>query len=420
MRETLYIRISSQAEAPIQWLIVAKELADEIASGVIDGKAQLIELATKAQGRDVKVLVNSQAIGFKALQVPGKNSRAWQTAAPYMLEEELANDVEQLFFAYGSKPKDYHGDENVFVAWLAHNQLQQWLTWFDEAGIKVTHMIPDVLCMPQHQAASMVNIADQCLLRIDGFSGFVVDKSLLPMALEQLAVSRGARLDTSSDQPVPPRLTVHNYGEPSLAIEHQAITWQAQPLELPMLLLAKEASKQSFNLLQGQYQVKKQQSPVMKNWLWVTGLASVALLLTVLGKVVELQQLDNQYAQVSEQIERRYKQAFPNTKRVRLATVKSQIQRRLAEFGSSAGDESFLSMLNDLQPAFASATSIKPTSIRFDSKRQELRLSVEGKDYQSFEKFKQQLESANFDVQAGAQNNQGDQITGSFSIRSKS
>ncbi|WP_274620310.1 GspL/Epsl periplasmic domain-containing protein [Colwellia maritima] len=62
---------------------------------------------------------------------------------------------------------------------------------------------------------------------------------------------------------------------------------------------------------------------------------------------------------------------------------------------------------------------LKPESLKFDGKRQELRLQAIADDYQHFERFKSALVAENLTVQQGAQNNQGDQVTGSFSIVSK-
>jgi len=76
-------------------------------------------------------------------------------------------------------------------------------------------------------------------------------------------------------------------------------------------------------------------------------------------------------------------------------------------------------MLAQVQPAFAKVPSLKPESIKFDGKRQELRLQAIADDYQHFEQFKNALALANVEVKQGAQNNQGEQVTGSFSIVSK-
>ena len=76
-------------------------------------------------------------------------------------------------------------------------------------------------------------------------------------------------------------------------------------------------------------------------------------------------------------------------------------------------------MIN-LEPALASVPEIKPQTLKFDGKRKEVRMQAVAKDYQYFEKLKVALEKTGLSVNLGAQNNQGDQISGSFSITDNS
>lgn len=407
MKETLFIRIGSQESEPIQWLITNDQLADEIASGDIDNKDALSELTEKAQGREVRVLVNSADIRLKALKIPGKSERAIKSAAPYMLEDELSQDVEQLFFAFHSQPKGYHGDENCFMAIVLQTQIDTWLTWFSDANIVVKQMLPDVLALPQTDDNwSGLTIDNQFLLRKSAWDGFVCEQSIANFLLEQV-------LADNEEQ-----VTLHSYSPIELECTNLVIEPQSE--ELPLLLLAKGYHQQDFNLLQGEYLVKEQHSTVIKNWLWVAGIALFAFVLNLSGKVYELVDLNSQYAQLNEQIERDYKAAFPKTKRVRITTVKRQINTALAEFGAVDSSSGLLSLINKVRPSFIKVPSLKPDSIRFDSKRNELRFAVTANNYQSFEQFKLELEKSGLIVEVGAQNNQGDQVVGSFNIRSKS
>ena len=171
-------------------------------------------------------------------------------------------------------------------------------------------------------------------------------------------------------------------------------------------------------MLQGQYQVKTQHSKALTTWLWAASIAACALLLNVGYKSAQLWQLNAQQAQVEQQIISRYKQAFPRAKKVRIGTIKSQLNRKIAELGSGSDSEGFLAMLAKVQPAFAQVPELKPESLKFDGKRQELRLQAVANDYQHFERFKNALHTANLEVKQGAQSNQGEQISGSYSISS--
>lgn len=406
MKETLYIRISGQEHDPIQWLITHADQVDEIASGTLSGRNELSQLSDKATGRKVVVMVNSANIRLKSLKIPGKNERAIRSAAPYMIEDDLAQDVEKLYFAFSPKPTDYTGNDNCFFVVVEHRLIQTWLTWFSEANIVVKVMIPDVLALPysNNDDWDLVSIDDDLLIRISAWEGYVVDKSLAPIMIEN-------NLDADS------QITINSFS--SLSLESEKITIEQQPEELPLLLLAKGTGKQPFNLLQDEYQIKEVNSPLLRNWLWVAGIAFFALCLNLTGKAVELVQLNNQYDQINEDIRKDYLKVFPNTKTVRLNTIKKQLSRKIIELGGSSSDSGLLALMEQLTPSFQSVPSLKPESLRYDAKRNELRINVTAKDYQSFEKFKASIEASQLVVESGAQNNQGDQVVGSFNIRSK-
>ena len=129
-------------------------------------------------------------------------------------------------------------------------------------------------------------------------------------------------------------------------------------------------------------------------------------------------QLNSQQAQLEQQIISTYKKAFPKTKRVRISTLRSQLKQKLKEVGGSSGESSFLTILTQVQPALSLVQDIKPQTLKFDGKRNEIRMQALASDYQYFDQFKIALEKSGLTVSIGAQNNQGDQISGSFSISS--
>ncbi|WP_394172028.1 type II secretion system protein GspL [Thalassotalea litorea] len=416
MRETLYIRLGSQDVDPVHWLITAPGQEDEIASGQLDHASQLSELTEKAYIRDVKVLVNSADVRLKTLKVPGKNERATRQATPYMLEEDLAEDVEGLFFAFASEPQDYQGDANTFVAIVAHQQMQQWLSWLKQADIKVKNMLPDVLALPFHQQQWVcVNLDNQWLVRADAWQGFVVDQDYLDLFLQQHMHERD---EETGDVHIQSFSHIDDVNQ-SAAIP-KGLVLEQMPEELPMKLLADYAEQSRFNLLQGPYQFKEERSPMIRMYLKVAAVAGIALVLNMLLKGFEIYQNNAKYELYSDKIEQQYKKSFGQTQTVRMATVKRQISARISELGGAGGDDNLLTMLEKLRPAFANVPTMKPESMKYDDKRQELRISVVAGNYQAFEQFKSELEKAEMDVTTGAQNNQGDQVVGSFNIRSKS
>ena len=151
MTETLFIRLGSQAHDTVHWLVVDEtngNAQEIIASGELQGAQQLTELTTKADKRQVKILVPGCDVLLKSLKVPAKSSRAMRLAAPYMLEDSLAEDVEQLFFAYAELASDSL-ENNCFTAIVAHTQMQLWLSWLEQKQLlKRTRFYLTYLAMP--------------------------------------------------------------------------------------------------------------------------------------------------------------------------------------------------------------------------------------------------------------------------------
>lgn len=400
MAENLIIRLGSNHNNVIHWLVWSAHEQEIIASGELSNAEQLSQLTEKAQTRDVVVLVPSCDVTLKSLHVPAKSQKAIRLAAPYMLEDELAQDVEQLFFAYGDNIKPLT-NENCFVAVVEQQQMQHWLSWLSDAQITTKRMIPDVLALPdasEHWQA--IVIGNQVLLKQSQWQGSLFDENLWQQANQLWKNADDVNIRAFSSLPdCDENIVVH-----------------PQPEELPLALLAQQLPQQKFNLLQGAFQVKSTRSPLIKTWAWAAGIALLAMFVNMGLKSATLWHLHNQNVALEQQIIEKYKSAFPQTKRVRVATVRSQLKRKMAEIGATDNDASFLMMLSKIQPAFSQVPQLKPESIKFDGNRNELRMQATANGYQQFEQFKTILESQQFSVSQGAQNNQGDQISGSFSI----
>lgn len=430
MAEILYIRLGSQAEDEISWLIVNTIEQEIIASGELPSAKQLHQLAEKAQQRVVKVFVPGCDVLLKRLSVPTKSQRAMRSAVPYMLEDELAQDVDQLFFAYANLANNT-SEHNCFVAITQRDQMLQWQSWLKEADIVTKSMQPDVLAMPYvegqysaialhsiHSAANKPSKMTQVVVRQGEWQGYTLDQDAWQFTLSNIITSP-KNIESLEDGQV---ITINAYSDlPFIdAVQDKdGVSIVHAEKELPLALFALNSKNSNFNLLQGKFKVKEHRSKSVNSWLWAAGFAACALLLNVGYKSAQLWQFSAQKTQVESQILARYKKAFPSEQKVRIGTIKSQLNRKLAELGGTSEQVGFLSMLSQVQPAFAKVPALKPESIKFDGKRQELRLQAIADDYQHFERFKTALVAASLTVQQGAQNNQGDQVTGSFSITSK-
>jgi len=430
MAEKLYIRLGSNAQSTVQWLIYNGEQEGIIACGELAQASELLQLAEKAKHREVVTFVPASDLTLKSLKVPSKSIKAMRLAVPYMLEDELAQDVEELFFAYNDI--NIEGtDDNCFVAVVEHIQLELWQSWLVNAEIHCKKILPDVLAMPLpsgESTASAIALGEQVLVRFGQWQGSAIDSKTWALISQSLVNDKNLNNDESaqetSDNTSDEQEELFTLNAYSKLPETSAdFTISPMPEELPLALLAATLSQdktQKFNLLQGEFKIKEQRSPAITSWLWAAGFAAVALLLNVGIKKAESIQLNNQQAKLEQQIVTTFKKTFPSVRNVKISTLRSQLKGKLASVGGGNIDSGFLAMLSQIQPALAAVPEIKPQTLKFDGKRNEIRMQAFASDYQYFDKLKIALEKNELAVSQGAQNKQGEQISGSFSISSQS
>lgn len=412
MAEILYIRLGSQASDSIAWLIASKNPDEIIASGELGNTDGLQSLSDKASQRDVVVFIPGCDVTLKSLKVPAKSQRAIRLAAPYMLEDTLAQDVEDLFFAYANLPTDPTGN-NCFIAGVEKNQIDRWISWLADADIKADVMLPDYLAMPIQEAnASAVQLNNQIILRKDQWEGYTVDTPMWDLVCNELRVS------DMDEGEAPIKTTLEIYSDIAInEITQEHVQLSAMPEELPLALLAQHAEPAKFNLLQGEYKVSVSRPAWWKNWQWAAGFAVLALCLNMVNKGLQIYQLDAQQVQIEKEVISLYKKTFPKTKKIRINSIKSQLKGKMAGVNSGVQQGGFLVMLDKLRSAFASVPDMEPQTLKFDAKKQEVRIQALGKDYQVFDTFSQRVKGLNMKVSQGSQSNQGDKVSGSFSIQ---
>lgn len=396
--EQLLIRLGNRYEDTIHWLVWSTEEKEIIASGELQGAKELGTLSQRAGQRPVIALAPSNAIALKWVELPPKAGRKVLNALPFMLEEELATDIGELFFAMGERV-----DNKQAVAVVERALLSEWQGWLEDAGLYVPTMIPDVLAVPHHEGQwSLLTLGDALLVRQDSFTGIQGETNWLVPLLNHVTAKHEEQVK------------IANYSDLDLSSVIN-IEQQSQPLELPMHVLAQAAMASQFNLLQNEFKVKKRSTGAFKQWRIAAVLAVVAFSTTLVDKVVTLQQLKTQVAAVKAEVQQETKRGFPRLGPTR--DLRRKLQSELRKLEGGAGDASLLAMLEQLSGAFAQ-TQVKPQTLKFDAQRTELRVQAVASNFDRLEQFKQLVQQAGFSVEEGAINNRDNQVIGSLVIRS--
>ena len=399
MSERLVIRLGSQANDSISWLVWSDNQQEVIASGQLEHAEQLSTLVQRSSNRPAQVLVPGCDVGLFEVELPQSNRRQALKAIPFMLEDEIAADVEQLHFVY---PKPQGKKQQVFV--VAKTKIRQWRQWLTTAGIQVNQMTLDWLVLPvpsDENAISVLQLSDHILLRQGELQGQTIATQWLEPCVTLL------------EQQQENTVQLDNYGVDD-AVLAMPYNWHAQDPLLPMQRLAVGFTDVEINLLSSEFAVKDHSKKSVNVWRNVALVASVALVLIFVEKFFRINQLESQQAIVKAQSQEIYKKINPRAKRI--DRLKYRIKQQLTQAGGSQTDPQFTAMMVALNQALSQVPQLKPISIKYDNKRQELRVQADGDSYQQFDQFKQALKGQ-FSVTAGAMNNNGNKVNGSVIIK---
>nr|WP_232847127.1 type II secretion system protein GspL [Shewanella nanhaiensis] len=395
--ERLFIRLGTSSDQACSWLVWSEQEQEIIASGELKDASALSSLTERAGNRPVDVLVPSSAITLTSVELPEKGQRQAIQALPFMLEESLAENVDELHFVPGPRT-----DGELSVAVVAHQQMQDWLSWLHEAGLKVKNVVPDCLALPLDECQwAAIKFNQEYLVRTGEGSGVSLTQDWLDTLLPRL-------LPEGQETPV----TVAGHSELAFA----GADIKPQALELPMLVLAKGILSAPLNLLSGVYTPKREYGKNLLLWRNVAIVIAVALVLGLVNKGLNIHQMNTEQARLKAESEAIYKRAVPGSSRI--VNLRSQMEKQLRSMQGGSGGSEFFTMLQGLEPAFTQVPELKPTTLRFDSVRNELRMQVIAKSYAQVEQFKT-IVSASYQLDSGAMNSGEDSVTSTLTLRSK-
>lgn len=397
MSEQLIIRLGSLPQQPVWWLIWSATAAEVIASGQLANASELSGLAERiGVNRPLTALLPACDVVLKEVALPGKPTRQILQALPYMLEEEQAEDIEQLLvLPVQTVQRDTQYLQQVAV--IRRSLLEQWLDVLQQAGFAPRRMLPDALLLPQLEQPVAVQLGDQWLLRHGDWQLSCIDDSWWPDYLQLAAL--------------PAVLSYSPWPEQCETQPHQLA-----PAELPLALLAQQLDAVSFNLLQGAYAPKKASNKHWAQWRLSGSLAAACgvLYLSLVG--LEAWTFSREATTARADASALYKQQFPQE---RIVNLKRQVERKLAASGTQ-GQHSLLAMLGGIAPALGGTEPVSLNNLKYDSRKSELKLLATANSFQRFEALKAQLQQQGYQVDQGALSQIEGKVQGTLTLRSKS
>ena len=399
MTDKMFIRLPQDPEAPVQWLRPHEAGDATVHSGTLAAAA-----AVCGDTPVVAFLPTAQLVLLRA-DIPTHNRTRLMQAMPYALEEQLAEDVEQLHFAHG--PSEQHSTP---VAVIAKRTLESWLERLQHAGIAVDAVIPDVLALPWQPGQWTVLIEPHgSLVRIGPHQGWAADHDNLALLLE-------TELDR---QPPPERVQIFS------ACGHQhGFQWpggvevdQQECVEQALTLLARHhRADQEINLLQGPYQSTDAAASIVRRWRWVAGLGLLLIAVELGAMAVESYRLGQQLNRISQRIEHEFRSAFPEIQRI--VDAKVQMQQQLDRLRSTTrhreSSGGFLPLLQTAGPTLVAPPRLHLNSLHYRDDR--LDINVNAQSFQALDDLKRTLGDQGLQVEIDSASAQDRGVAGRLRI----
>lgn len=358
-----------------QILIQPSPWNDDEASWLVSGEGKpaiehgtLDDAIAAASGHVVIILAPSERVVLTHTNLQIRSAAKLRKAVPYALEEQLAEDVEELHFAIG--PQTASGYP---VAVMEHELIAHWLQRFKQHHINPRAIIPDVLALPWQEGDWFVATDQQrALMRSGQFSGFACDR-------ENLETLLAASLAGTEHQPENLHLWACGDSTP-LQWEQETPKLLRHRCDGEMLHLLAEGIdlRNSINLLQGEYSVQTSLITSLKPWRWAAGLAALLFLIAYAHLFIEKQQLKTQQLALQQQAEQIYRQTFPQARKVinpRLQMEQQLKKLRGGDANDSRGD--FLPLLATSGKVLTEAKNVQLESIRYRNGRLDMKIRTD-------------------------------------------
>lgn len=395
--ETLLIRLLPEDSDTAEWIVCADRKSPADAA-----RGPLNEAAKLGVRRRVVVLVPSEDVLLTRVNLQTRNRQQFAKAVPYALEDELAQDVEQLHFALGPR----QADNSRPVAVCARARMDAWLEGLRAADITPHALLPDVFALPAGDTWNALLEDERAVVRIGAYHGWACDPAqltdLLALAIEEA-------------QTPPASLTLYLCGHGGVQLDTLGLALNPMRRCPPALFAEGLDEKAGINLLQGTYSSQDDIGHYLKPLRMTAVLAAIWLALQFVIMIGEYRDLARQDRKLITAIEQVYRDTFPNAQRI--INPRVQMEQRLAALrGNSAdgADTGFLRLVAASGGAAGAISGVQIESLDYGDDRLDLILTAT--DLQSLEKIKQSLQQAGLAARIESADTRGSTVNARLSI----
>jgi general secretion pathway protein L len=395
MADWLLIRLPRVPDQAATWLVVDSR-------GAPTGPPQSgpLSLATpRSTSRRICVLVPGTDVLLAEPELPTKAGTKLSQLAPYALEEQLADDIDDLHFAIGKRPSD---STKTPVAVVTRTLMDQWVGSLKQNGLDPEVMYADSDLLPQNpgQAVALLE-EDIVVVRPPGGLPVTLPADALHEALEMAQSSnpeggagRGLILYTGAPE----------WHEHSTQVEALRERFDGIKIQLltngPLALYAQQLPTVTpTNLLQGAYTPTTSRAVGLRAWRVAAMLLVCLAALHLAGKAAELSLLKRSEHRLDVSIREQVSTIIPG--QGSSPDARKLLEQRLA--AARAGNSGLLPALEALVSAKRVAPEATVQALSFHNGSLDLKIAAP--DASSLDRIGQALRTNGWQADLTSGNN---------------
>lgn len=359
-------------------------------------REQLIAVASQP-GAGICFAVPGADVRLCCREVDAQEKKHLEKSLPFMLEEELLAEVDDLHFS--TEMADKYA---VNIAICSRQKMLDWQRHVADYP-NVSRWLPEPLLLPFNPGQWCLIIeSEQVLVRTGAFAGFSVEPELLLPALQASLQESGV---------TPEAIVV--YGD-NQALDcallpddlQSLIQWRRGDLSAA-LMVADPSSSSAVNLLQGEFGVRLPLAQWWRQWRAVAAAIGVAFCVQLAATYADYANLKAEQAALQQAVVDSYREAYPDGA---IVDPEKQLNRQLRGLRGSGQTSGFVSLIERIGEVVSSSAGTEISSINYNDKADELRMNISAADFEAVENIRTAMNTAGLEAVMESSSAQGDRV----------
>jgi len=361
----------------------------------------------------VDIVLPAEMAALQNVNLPAKNSRQAMQALPFVVEEQLAVDVEKVHLAVGLRQQD--GAWPVIVIDVA--VMSALIACCEQANLRLRAVYVDAQLLPAAgNSLSVAMYKNRILLRTEKEMAVFDDKNAAEMihfflgesALSVVKIYFSAEVEGQN-------LLAQQLATEFAALGETRVEMVSDVHTLSDLLLSLPDAT-AINLLQGRFFVRQ---PTGKAPLWKIVVAAAVIFWVgqCLLQVVSGWYFNRSANRLEIKMDTQFRKLFPDMRRV--GSVKKQIETQLLVGAGNNDDASFAKLFSasiQVLNAMPDHQGFEISELRYDDQQGQVELEVKAKSIDQLDQYKQALSKAGLSAKISSANDGGNGVEGRMQI----